>query len=219
MAVVRGMDQLYQAVETVQEVFRVSLTLEGRGYRARGALRYRRAPLAARLDLYGPLSSPVLHAVVRGDSLDLLIPEGAGSPTAEGEALRELPWREDLPLRELVGGLTGLMDVAELSRRAQEVEGWATDVGLHLRLAVDETEHRLLVSPRDWSLREYRRRGPDKAYSMEWSDYRTVRGLPRPRTVRFEWPDGELSLVAHLERERLDAPLEEGIFILPGGLR
>ena len=78
---VAELSAIHDAIERTKRIFDVTLVEGGRRFHGEGALSYRARPLAARGDVFGPQSTPVLRFSLIEDSLTVVLPR-------EGEILR-----------------------------------------------------------------------------------------------------------------------------------
>ena len=79
--VVAELAGIHDAIDRTKRIFEVTLVEGGRRFRGEGALSYRATPRAARGDVFGPQSTPVLHFALFGDTLTVVLPR-------EGDVVR-----------------------------------------------------------------------------------------------------------------------------------
>jgi hypothetical protein len=182
--VVAELAGIHDAIDRTKRIFDVTLVEGGRRFRGEGALSYRARPRAARGDVFGPQSTPVLRFALFGDSLTVVLPR-------EGEVLEgrlgdprfaALAGENALVTPEVLGALLGAYDVGAWAERADRIAA-ATDNGRRtLYIWEDGALHALTV--RAGRLMEYRQgRGGDLAYRVEFEEFERVDGRESPRRV------------------------------------
>lgn len=192
---------LHDAIERTKRIFDVTLVEGGRRFHGEGALSYRARPLAARGDVFGPQSTPVLRFALFEDSLTVVLPR-------EGEVLRgrlgdprfaELTGERALVTPEVLGALLGAYDVRRLIGRADRVASASHDDRRTLYIWDAGSLHALTV--RGGRLVEYRQAsGGELAYRVEFEEFAPLDGRESPRRVvvrdfaRDRWLVLEVSL-------------------------
>lgn len=194
--------RLYDSIERTKRIFDVSLVEGGRRFRGEGALSYRADPLAARGDVFGPQSTPVLRFALFGDTLSVELPQ-------EGERLRghlgdprfaELTGEKALVTPELLGALLGAYDVRRWVERADRVAAGTHDERRTLYLWGDGALHALTV--RDGRLVEYRQAREGRlAMRARFEDFEPVGGRLSPRRVVVRDYSRDRWLVLNVTRE------------------
>ena len=208
---VEELGRLYDSIERTKRIFDVSLVEGGRRFRGEGALSYRADPLAARGDVFGPHSTPVLRFTLFGDTLTVELPQ-------EGERLRgqlgdprfaELTGEKALVTPEVLGALLGAYDVERWIERADRVAVATDDERRTLYIWEDGALHALTL--RQGRLVEYRQAREGRlAMRAQFEDFEPVdrRLSPRRMVVRDFPRDRWLVLDVTREHEEVtDAEL------------
>ena len=181
---VAELSAIHDAIERTKRIFDVTLVEGGRRFHGEGALSYRARPLAARGDVFGPQSTPVLRFSLVADSLTVVLPR-------EGEVLRgrlgdprfaELTGERALVSPEVLGALLGAYDVRRLVDGADRVASAIHDDRRTLYIWESGSLHALTV--RGGRLVEYRQAsGGELAYRVEFEEFAPVDGRESPRRV------------------------------------
>lgn len=181
---VAGLSRLYDAIDRTKRIFDVELVEGRRRFRGEGALSYRASPRAARGDVFGPQSTPVLSFALFGDSLTVVLPR-------EGEVLAgrlgdprfaELTGERALVTPEVLGALLGAYDVEAWVERSDRVAAGTDDGGGTLYIWEDGALHALTL--RSGRLVDYRQaRNGTLAYRVRFEDFEPVAGRESPRRV------------------------------------
>jgi hypothetical protein len=176
--------RIHETIDRTKRIFEVTLVEGGRRFRGEGALSYRARPRAARGDVFGPQSTPVLRFALFGDTLTVVLPR-------EGEVLQgrlgdprfaDLTGERALVTPEVLGALLGAYDVGPWVERADRVAS-ATDDG---RRTLYIWEGGLLhaLTMRDGHLVEYRQgRDGELSYRAEFERFEQVDGRESSRRV------------------------------------
>lgn len=175
---------IHDAIDRTKRIFDVELVEGGRRFRGEGALSYRTRPRAARGDVFGPQSTPVLHFAMFGDTLTVVLPR-------EGEVLQgrlgdphfaELTGERALVTPEVLGALLGAYDVGRWVERADRIASATDDGRRTLYIWEDGVLHALTV--REGRLVEYRQgRDGELAYRAEFEEFERIDGRESPRRV------------------------------------
>ena len=181
---VAELSAIHDAIKRTKRIFDVTLVEGGRRFHGEGALSYRARPLAARGDVFGPQSTPVLRFSLVADSLTVVLPR-------EGEVLRgrlgdprfaELTGERALVSPEVLGALLGAYDVRRLVDGADRVASAIHDDRRTLYIWESGSLHALTV--RGGRLVEYRQAsGGELAYRVEFEEFAPVDGRESPRRV------------------------------------
>ena len=181
---VAELSAIHDAIKRTKRIFDVTLVEGGRRFHGEGALSYRARPLAARGDVFGPQSTPVLRFSLVADSLTVVLPR-------EGEVLRgrlgdprfaALTGERALVSPEVLGALLGAYDVRRLVDGADRVASAIHDDRRTLYIWESGSLHALTV--RGGRLVEYRQAsGGELAYRVEFEEFAPVDGRESPRRV------------------------------------
>jgi hypothetical protein len=181
---VADLTALHDAIDRTKRIFAVTLVEGNRRFHGEGALSYRARPLAARGDVFGPQSTPVLRFALFGDTLTVVLPR-------EGEVLRgrlgdtrfaELTGERALVTPEVLGALVGAYDVRRLMERSDRAASAVHDDRRTLYIWEAGALHALTV--RDGHLVEYRQAaGGELAYRIEFQEFAPVDARESPRRV------------------------------------
>lgn len=176
--------RIHEEIRRTKRIFDVELVDGRRRFHGEGALSYRADPLAARGDVYGPQSTPVLRFALFGDTLTVELPR-------EGELLRgrvgdprfaELSGERALVTPEVLGALLGAYDVRAWVARADRIAAGAADGDRTLYIWENDALH--AVTLRDARAVEYRQaRNGTLAYRVTFEEYEPVGGRESPRRV------------------------------------
>ena len=176
--------RIYDAIDRTKRIFDVTLVEGGRRFHGEGALSYRAMPRAARGDVFGPQSTPVLRFALFGDTLTVVLPR-------EAEVLRgrlgdprfaELTGERALVTPEVLGALLGAYDVGGWVERSNRVASATDDDRRTLYIWEGDALHALTV--RDRRLVEYRQgREGELAYRAEFEEFERVDGRESPQRV------------------------------------
>lgn len=182
--VVAELAAIHDAIDRTKRIFDVTLVEGGRRFRGEGALSYRARPRAARGDVFGPQSTPVLRFALFGDTLTVVLPR-------ENEVLQgrlgdprfgALTGERALVTPEVLGALLGAYDVGAWSARADRIAS-ATDDGRRT-LYIWEAGALHALTVRAGRLIEYRQgRDGELAYRVEFEEFERVDGRESPRRV------------------------------------
>jgi hypothetical protein len=193
---------MHDAIDRTKRIFVVTLVEGGRRFRGEGALSYRAQPRAARGDVFGPQSTPVLRFALFGDLLTVELPR-------EGEVLRgrlgdprfaELTGERALVTPEVFGALLGAYDVARWVDRADRVAVGTDDDRRTLYIWEDDALHALTL--RAGRLVEYRQaREGELAYRVEFEEFERVNDRESPRRVVVRDYPRDRWLVLEVTRE------------------
>lgn len=174
----------HAAIDRTKRIFEVTLVEGGRRFQGEGALSYRARPRAARGDVFGPHSTPVLHFALFGDTLTVVLPR-------EDEVLHgrlgdprfaEMTGERALVTPEVLGAMLGAYDVGLWVERAERVASATDDDRRTLYIWEGDALHALTV--RDGRLVEYRQgRQGELAYRVEFEEFERVDGRESPRRV------------------------------------
>jgi hypothetical protein len=183
-SVVEELSAIHDAIERTKRIFDVTLVEGNRRFHGEGALSYRARPLAARGDVFGPQSTPVLRFALFEDSLTVVLPQ-------EGEVIRgrlgdprfaELTGERALVTPEVLGALLGAYDVRRLAGRADRMAAATHDDRRTLYIWDAGMLHALTV--RGGHLVEYRQAsGGELAYRVEFEEFAAVNGRESPQRV------------------------------------
>jgi len=192
--------------------FDVTLVEGNRRFQGEGALSYRARPLAARGDVFGPQSTPVLRFALFGDTLTVVLPR-------EGEILRgllgdprfaELTGERALVTPEVLGALLGAYDVRRLMERSDRVASATHDDLRTLYIWETGALHALTV--RAGRLVEYRQAtGGELAYRVKFEEFAPVDGRESPRRVVVRDFARDRWLVLEVSREHEE--VEDAAFL------
>ncbi len=199
---VAELSAIHDAIERTKRIFDVTLVEGDRRFHGEGALSYRARPLAARGDVFGPQSTPVLRFSLVEDSLTVVLPR-------EGEILRgrlgdprfaELTGERALVTPEVLGALLGAYDVQRLVERADRVASATHDDRRTLYIWEAGSLHAFTI--RGGRLVEYRQASDGKlAYRVEFEEFAPVDGRESPRRVVVRDFAGDRWLVLDVSRE------------------
>lgn len=205
--VVAQLAGIHDAIDRTKRIFEVTLVEGGRRFRGEGALSYRATPRAARGDVFGPQSTPVLSFALFGDTLTVVLPR-------EGEVLQgrlgdprfaELTGENALVTPEVLGALLGAYDVGAWVERADRVAAATDDGRRTLYIWADGALHALTAA--GGRLIEYRQaRGGDLAYRVEFEEFEHVDGRASPRRVVVRDFVRDRWLVLEVTREHEEVP-------------
>jgi hypothetical protein len=183
-SLVAQLARLHDAIDRTKRIFDVDLVEGRRRFHGEGALSYRAIPRAARGDIFGPQSTPVLHFSLFGDTLTVVLPR-------EGEVLHgrlgdprfaELTGERALVTPEVLGALLGAYDVEPWVERADRVAAGTDDGRRTLYIWDDRALHALTL--RDGRLVEYRQAtNGSLAYRVTFEDFEPVDDRESPRRV------------------------------------
>ena len=181
---VAALASLHDSIDRTKRIFDVTLVEGRRRFHGEGALSYRADPLAARGDVFGPQSTPVLRFTLFGDTLTVELPR-------EGQVLHgrlgdprfaELSGEEALVTPEVLGALLGAYDVAGWVERADRL-AVGTD-GDRRTLYIWEGDALHALTLRQGRLVEYRlARGGELAVRAQFEEFEPVGGRESPRRV------------------------------------
>lgn len=181
---VRELSRLHDAIGRSKRIFEVTLVEGGRRFHGEGALSYRAVPLAARGDVFGPQSTPVLRFALAGDSLEVELPQ-------EDRRLRgllgddrfaELTGETSLVTPEVLGALLGAYDVEPWVGRADRIAAGTDGPRRTLYIWEGGLLHALTI--RGGRLVEYRQaRGGQLAIRARFEEFESVGGRESPRRV------------------------------------
>lgn len=181
---IADLSALHAAIDHTKRIFDVTLVDGGRRFRGEGALSYRASPRAARGDVFGPQSTPVLHFALFGDTLTVVLPrEDEVLQGRLGDPLfAELTGERALVTPEVLGALLGAYDVESWVERADRVAAGTGDGRRTLYIWEDDALHALTLGER--RLIEYRQaRAGELVYRVEFDDFERVDGRESPRRV------------------------------------
>ena len=194
--------RLHDAIDRTKRIFDVELVEGRRRFRGEGALSYRASPRAARGDVFGPQSTPVLRFALVGDTLTVVLPR-------EGEVLTgrigdprfaELTGERALVTPEVLGALLGAYDVESWVGRADRVAAGTDDGRGTLYIWEAGALHALTLRAR--RLVEYRQaRNGRLAYRVEFEDFEPVDDRESPRRVVVRDYARDRWLVLEITRE------------------
>ena len=194
--------QLHGAIDRTKRIFDVDLVEGRRRFHGEGALSYRETPRAARGDVFGPQSTPVLHFTLFGDTLTVALPQ-------EGEVLRgrlgdprfaELTGERALVTPEVLGALLGAYDVEPWVERADRVAAGTDDGRRTLYIWDHGALHALTL--RDGRLVEYRQATDGSlAYRVTFEDFEPIDDRESPRRVVVRDYPRDRWLVLEVTRE------------------
>ena len=203
---------IHSAIERTKRIFDVTLVEGNRRFHGEGALSYRSRPLAARGDVFGPQSTPVLRFALFGDTLTVMLPR-------EGEVLRgrlgdprfaELTGERALVTPEVLGALLGAYDVRRWMERSERVASAIHDDRRTLYIWEAGALHALTL--RDGRLVEYRQAtGGELAYRVEFEEFARVDGRESPRRVVVRDFARDRWLVLEVSREHEE--VEDAVFL------
>jgi hypothetical protein len=203
---------IHDAIDRTKRIFDVTLVEGNRRFQGEGALSYRSRPLAARGDVFGPQSTPVLRFALFGDTLTVVLPR-------EGELLRgrlgdprfaQLSGERALVTPEVIGALLGVYDVRRLMGRSDRAASAADDDRRTLYIWETGTLHALTV--RGGRLVEYRQAmGGELAYRVEFEEFVPVDGRESPRRVVVRDFARDRWLVLEVSREHEE--VEDAAFL------
>ena len=213
---VAELSAIHDAIERTKRIFDVTLVEGDPRFHGEGALSYRARPLAARGDVFGPQSTPVLRFSLVEDSLTVVLPrEGeilrliASGHSNQGEILRgrlgdprfaELTGERALVTPEVLGALLGAYDVQRLVERADRVASATHDDRRTLYISEAGSLHAFTI--RGGRLVEYRQASDGKlAYRVEFEEFAPVDGRESPRRVVVRDFAGDRWLVLDVSRE------------------
>lgn len=175
---------IHDAIDRTKRIFDVTLVEGGRRFRGEGALSYRARPRAARGDVFGPQSTPVLRFALFDDTLTVVLPR-------ENEVLHgrlgdprfaELTGERALVTPEVLGALLGAYDVGRWVARADRLASATDDGRRTLYIWEGGALHALTV--RDGRLVEYRQgRNGKLTYRAEFEEFERVGGRESPMRV------------------------------------
>ena len=209
---VAELSAIHGAIERTKRIFDVTLVEGDRRFHGEGALSYRSRPLAARGDVFGPQSTPVLRFTLFGDTLTVVLPR-------EGEVLRgrlgdprfaELTGERALVTPEVLGALLGAYDVQRWVERSDRVASAIHDDRRTLYIWEGGALHALTV--RGGRPVEYRQAtGGELAYRVEFEDFAPVGGRESPRRVVVRDFARDRWLVLEVSREHEE--VEDAVFL------
>jgi len=210
--VVAELTAIHDAIDRTKRIFDVTLVEGNRRFQGEGALSYRARPLAARGDVFGPQSTPVLRFALFGDTLTVVLPR-------EGEILRgllgdprfaELTGERALVTPEVLGALLGAYDVRRLMERSDRVASATHDDLRTLYIWETGALHALTV--RAGRLVEYRQAtGGELAYRVKFEEFAPVDGRESPRRVVVRDFARDRWLVLEVSREHEE--VEDAAFL------
>lgn len=203
--------RLHDSIERTKRIFEVTLVEGGRRFSGEGALSYRAHPLAARGDVFGPQSTPVLRFALFGDTLTVELPrEGERLSGLLGDPrFAELTGERSLVTPEVLGALLGAYDVERWVERSNRLAAGADEERRTLYIWEGGALHALTLGR--GHLVEYRQaRDGRLALRAQFEAFEAVgdRESPRRVVVRDFTRDRWLVLVVTREHEEVtDAEL------------
>lgn len=181
---VAGLARLHAAIDRTKRIFDVELVEGRRRFRGEGALSYRARPRAARGDVFGPQSTPVLHFALFGDTLTVVLPREGEVLTGRigDQRFAALSGERALVSPEVLGALLGAYDVEAWVERADRVAAGTDDGRGTLYIWEAGVLHALTL--RAGRLVEYRQaRNGTLAYRVTFEDFEPVDERESPRRV------------------------------------